>query len=142
VIIGLDDATGRMDVVVFGEIFEAYKGPLASGDMLVIEGEIAHDDYNGGVKMTAKLLYSVADARIKFARCLELRLHQDKHNLVPALQALLKAHSGPCVVQLAYSNDHAKANLNLDKQWHVTPNDDLLGLLEGLLGPDQVVMHY
>ena len=59
VIIGMDDSTGRMDVVVFGEIFDAFTRPLASGDMLVVEGEVAHDDYNGGVKMTANQLLTI-----------------------------------------------------------------------------------
>ena len=34
VIIGMDDSTARMDVVVFGEIFEQFTDPLAAGDML------------------------------------------------------------------------------------------------------------
>ncbi|MFA6302262.1 MAG: DNA polymerase III subunit alpha [Legionella sp.] len=142
VIIGMDDSTTRLDVVVFGEIFEAFPHPLAVGDMLVVEGEVARDDYNGGVKMTANQLLTIASARTKFARCLELRVHQENQNMLPAVQSLLKAHAGSCVVQLAYANAQAKANLSLAKQWHVTPSDELLGLLTNLLGEDQALMMY
>lgn len=142
VIIGMDDSTARMDVVVFGEIFDMFTEPLATGAMLVIEGEIAHDDYNGGTKMTASLLHSISAARSKFARCLELRLNTASQALLPSIQSTLKAHPGRCVVQFAYVNEHAKAHLTLGQQWHVTPTDELLGALMNLLGENQVEMRY
>lgn len=142
VIIGMDDSTARMDVVVFGEVFDSFSTPLASGDMIVIEGEVARDDYNGGVKMTANQLYTIAAARSRFARCLELRLNKHSETVLPAIQSLLKAHSGSCIVQLAYANDSAKAHLSLAKDWHVTPSDELLGLLTNLLGEGLAVMRY
>jgi DNA polymerase-3 subunit alpha len=94
IIIGLEDATARIDVVVFSEVFDVFGGTLASGDMLVIEGEIAHDDYNGGVKISASQLLTISAARLKFARCLELRLNQQSEQVVPSLQSILKAHNG------------------------------------------------
>ncbi|KTD68785.1 DNA polymerase III, alpha chain [Legionella steelei] len=142
VILGMDDSTSRLDVVVFGELFEASGSTLATGDMLVIEGEVAHDDYNGGVKMTANNLYDVPTARTRFARCLELRLHAGNRGILASIQALLKAHVGRCSVQLLYSNDHARALLSLSPQWQVIPSDELLGLLTNLLGDEQVLMRY
>jgi len=142
VIIGIDDSTARMDVVVFGEVFDAFSGALAKGDMFVVEGEVAHDDYSGGVKLTASQLYDVQTARTRFARCLELKLNQNSQSHISSLQNLLKAHVGRCVVQLAYINEYAKANLNLAQQWHVAPSDELLQLLTELLGEDQVAMRY
>lgn len=142
VIIGMDDSTARIDVVVFGEVFEQYPEALATGDMLVIEGEVAYDDYNGGVKITATQLYSISTARTRFARCLELRLNPESTSLLSSIQSVLKAHAGRCVVQLAYINEYARAHLSLAQQWHVTPSDELIGILSNLLGEDQVVMRY
>ncbi|WP_454784058.1 DNA polymerase III subunit alpha [Legionella sp. WA2024007413] len=142
VILGMDDSTARLDVVVFGELFESSVANLATGDMLVIEGEVAHDDYNGGVKMTANSLYDVPTARTKFARCLELRLHAGNQGILASIQALLKAHVGRCSVQFSYCNDYAKAQLSLAPQWQVIPSDELLGLLTNLLGDEHVVMKY
>jgi DNA polymerase-3 subunit alpha len=139
-IVGLEDATGRLDILVFSEVFEAC--PLVSSAMAVIEGEIAVDEYNGGVKMTAQQLYSIERARITWARCLELSLSpQDKDKLAP-LQALLSTHPGPCPVQLAYSNQEAKVMLTAGRLWQVTPNEDLLAALKSLLGETQVGMRY
>ncbi len=142
VIIGMDDSTSRMDVVVFGEVFDLFNEPLASGDMLVVEGEVAHDDFSGGVKMTAMQLYTIPVARTRFARCMELKLNQDSQPFLPALQSILKAHSGRCVVQFSYTNEYARAQLSLAQQWHVTPTDEVLNLLVNLLGEEQVVMRY
>ena len=142
VIIGIEDATARIDVVVFSEVFETFTSSIASGDMLVIEGEISHDDYSGGVKMSASQLLTIPAARLKFARCLELRLNQQNATLVSSLQALLKAHNGKCGVQIIYNNDLAKASLNVAPSWHVMPSDELLELLGNLLGEEQVVMQY
>ncbi|KTD72940.1 DNA polymerase III subunit alpha [Legionella tucsonensis] len=142
VILGMDDSTGRLDVVVFGELFESSAPGLATGDMVVIEGEVAHDDYNGGVKMTANYLYDVPTARTKFARCLELRLHSRNQGILGSIKALLKAHVGRCAVQFSYCNDYASAQLSLAQQWQVMPSDELLGLLMNLLGDEQVLMRY
>lgn len=142
VIFGMDDSTSRMDVVVFGEVFEAFTSPLATGDMLVVEGEVAHDDFSGGVKMTATQLYDVPSARARFARCLELRLKPEDQSALPSIQALLKAHSGRCAVQVSYTNAHAKAQLSLAQQWQVMPSDELLSLLVNILGEERVVMRY
>ncbi|WP_392536857.1 DNA polymerase III subunit alpha [Legionella sp. 227] len=142
VILGMDDSTARLDVVVFGELFESVGSTLATGDMLVIEGEVAHDDYNGGVKMTANNLYDIPTARTKFARCLELRLHPEHQGILASIQALLKAHVGRCTVQFSYSNEYARAQLSLAPEWQVIPSDELLGLLTNLLGDEHVVMQY
>lgn len=142
VIIGMDDSTGRIDAVVYGEIFDRFDQPLTSGDMLLIEGEVAHDEYNGGTKITANHLYNLASARIKFGRCLELHLNQGLDSVIPAVQNILKTYSGNCAVQLVYKNEFAKVHLNVPVQWHVRPDNELIAQLVNLLGDQQVLMRY
>lgn len=142
-IIGLEDASAKLDIVVFSEIFEVQQANVQPGQMIVVEGEIAVDDYNGGVKMTASQLYSIGEARARFARCLKLKLnHEIDSSLISSLQTLLKAHQGGCVVQINYSNPKASAVLSLSPQWRVLPSDDLLVLLSDLLGSERVTMDY
>lgn len=142
VILGMDDSTARLDIVIFDEIYESFASVLATGEILVIEGDVAHDDYNGGVKMTANSLYDIPTARTKFARCLELRLHAGHQGILASIQALFKTHAGRCAVQFSYSNEYAKAQLSLAPQWQILPSDELLGLLENLLGEEKAVMKY
>lgn len=142
VIIGLDDATNRLDIVIFGELFDSLTETFTTGMMLVIEGEVAHDDFSGGVKMSASNVLSIAAARTRFARCMSLVLSPKNYHLLPALQNLLKENQGKCGLQIQYSNDVAKANLNVSAQWNITPTDELLEQLIDLLGVDSVFMQY
>lgn len=142
VILGIDDATAKIDIVVFGEVYEAFPEEPSSGDILIVEGNIAVDDYNGGVKMTANQLFSIEEARTRFARCLEIKINRDQQELIPSIQSLLKAHSGQCPVNMQYTSPHAKVMLNLGTEWAVNPGDHLLTMLTELLGEKRVSMTY
>lgn len=141
-IIGLEDSTNKLDIVVFSEVYEAQQTHAQVGEMLIVEGEIAPDEYSGGIKMTASQLYSVDEARTRFAKCITIDLSKKEEGFIPALQSILKANTGECVVQVRYSGDAAKATLNLGKQWRVVPSDQLLMTLEELLGEESVGLSY
>jgi DNA polymerase-3 subunit alpha len=142
VIIGLDDGSAKIDVVVFSEIFDAYPDELKSGDIIIIEGNIAVDDYNGGVKMTANELLSPEAVRSKFGRCLQLIFSDAHHQLLTPLQSVLESNRGKCPVNIMYKNAHACAELNLDSEWFVEPNEKLVSILKDLLGEKNVLMKY
>lgn len=142
VIIGIDDATAKIDVVVFSEVFDAFSQEVSGGDILIIEGDIATDDYNGGVKMTASQLYTVEAARTRFARCLQITFDTSQHALLAPIQSTLKAHTGACSVNMIYRNEKAKVELNLGSEWSVKPEDQLIRLLNELLGEQSAVMLY
>jgi DNA polymerase III subunit alpha len=141
-IIGLEDASAKCEVVVYSEVYQAQQDNIQVGQVLVIEGEIASDEYSGGVKMTASQIYSIAEARTYFAKSLALALTPENGSLIASLQSLLKAHKGNCVVQIHYANPHTSAILNLASQWRVTPDDALLDSLADLLGQARVRMSY
>lgn len=142
VILGLEDATGHMDIVVFAEIIESQPNVLVIGDILLVEGELSKDDYTGGLKMTALALYRLEEARTRFAKCLALTLRPEDQASLPAIQSVLKLHGGECVVQIRYTNDAAKAAINLAPAWRVSPSEDLLSKLIALLDHQRVELCY
>ncbi len=141
-IISIEDSSGSLDIVAYSEVFEPQEAHLLVGHMVVVEGELGQDDYTGGVKMTATVLYPLDEARTKFARCLALTLSADDQSLLSSIQTVLKAHRGECVVQIRYANIHAKAAINLSPQWRVTPSDELLTTLAELLDEQRVELCY
>lgn len=142
VIISLEDGTGKIDVLVFPEQFSTELAEFAVGKIVLIEGELAIDDFNGGVRMTATALYTTSSFRQRFAKCLRIHLNMnDKHHL-PELQATLTAYRGGCVVQVCYSNESASAVLSLAQTWCVIPSDQLIEHLTLLLGRKRVEMFY
>lgn len=141
-ILALEDALKKLDVVVFSEVYEALPNDVQTGQIVVVEGEISHDDYSGGVKMTASQVLSIDEARTRFARSLILSITPEDKPLVPTLQSLLKANQGHCAVQIHYKNDKATATLSLAPQWQARPHDNLLKSLRELLGENRVWMSY
>lgn len=139
-IIGLEDSTGRLDVVAFSEVFEVT--PITVGQLLVVEGELGKDDYSGGLRVMASALYSITDARSRFARCLVVTVSRDDKDILSSMQSVLKAHPGDCVVQLRYTNNAASAALNLAPEWRVAPSDDLLLALSEVLEESRVALSY
>lgn len=142
VILSLEDGTGKIDVICFGEIFETVANWVQTGIVAVIEGEIAIDDYNGGVKMSASRIYTPDEARVALGRYLEIQVNSNQADLLAMVQSILKAHPGRCTVQISYNNGIAKAQLQLPIEWQVTPKDELLEALKALLGNDCVSMVY
>lgn len=142
VILALDDATARMDAVVFGEVYDAFSTGLNIGSIVLIEGDIAHDEYNGGTKMSVSQLSNIADARTRFGRYLELHLTSESQPILETLKKVLKENHGSCPIQIMYSNSDAHGLLSLPKAWHINPSDEFIELLSQLLGEGQVLMKY
>lgn len=141
-IISLEDSRASVDIVTFSEVFDPKQACVQVGFMLVVEGELSQDDYTGGVKIAATALYSIDEARTRFAKHLALILTQAHQPLLPEIQTILSAYKGKCVVQIRYSNATSQAAINLGQNWCVTPDDDLLMKLGDLLHKDRVKLSY
>jgi DNA polymerase-3 subunit alpha len=141
-IIGLEDSSARLDVVVFSEVYEALQAEVQIGQVIVAEGEIATDEYSGGVKMAASQLYRIEEIRTRFAKCLSLFVTASDQGILPVLQSILKANSGHCAIQICYSNSIASATIAMDAKWNVRLSNELVLLLTDLLGQDRVKISY
>lgn len=142
IILSLEDATGKLDIVVFAEIFDALTTPIQVGALVVIEGDISRDDYNGGTKMMATTLFSISEARNHFAKAVRVHINNKDASQLGTLKALLKQHKGKSIVQVVYSNEKAKVLLSLASQWRVTASDELLAALRTIFGEESVGIAY
>lgn len=142
VIVSMEDGQEKIDVVVYGEIFETFAQHIQLKQIIVAEGEIAADDYSGGVKMTAKKFYSQAEARMVFGSYLKLKLTPAIQGNLNILESLIKAKPGSCIIQVHYQNAIARSKLQLGENWTVYPDDILLSQLRALLGEEAVDMVY
>ncbi len=144
-IITLDDKSARMDVTVFADLLDQYEELLVSDNVVVLQGQVSEDFFNGGLKMNAREVMSIDQARERFAS--KLRLKVDSEKVGPDFQiqlreALQPAMGGLCPVFIEYKNQHAQAELSLGRAWSVTPCDELLFSLQSLLGADNVTLHF
>jgi DNA polymerase-3 subunit alpha len=142
VILGIEDACSRQDVLVFAEQFVSALELIKTGDIIVLEGELGRDDFNGGVKMIAQALYTLHEARTRFAKCLRVNLKANSQVAIPTLQAVFRDNPGQCVVQIYYSNESASAAMMLSKEWRVSPSEALISALNQLFPSDCVELLY
>lgn len=141
-IVRLEDASGKLDIVVFSEAYAAYGAQLQVGQMLVVTGIITHDSFSGGIKMVADKLNNIEQIRQQLLRYLLLALSESDQDKLILLKNILKANSGHCKVIIRYKNDAAQGTLILGSEWRVTPSDHLLHALYTLLGQENIFLIY
>ena len=144
-IITLDDKSARMDITVFADLLDQYEDLLVTDAVLVLQGLVSEDYFNGGLKMSAREVMSIDQARERFASKLRLKIDATKIGddfQARLAEALTPAKGGLCPVFIEYKNAIAQAELSLSLAWSITPSDQLLFALEKLLGADNVTLHF
>ncbi len=141
----LDDKTARVEVRIFEEKYEQYSYLLNKDKLIVVEGKVIYDDYFGGYRITADVIYDITEARLKFAQRLEVNLNENKddHGIVQQLSHVLNPfREGSCQVWINYYRHDVKAKISLGEEWRVLPSDELLSRLEKLTGENNVSLIY
>ncbi|MDE1240610.1 DNA polymerase III subunit alpha [Vibrio aestuarianus] len=144
-IMTLDDRSGRMEVMLFSDALERYAELLEKDKILVISGQVSFDDFNGGLKMSAREVMDLGSAREKYARGLSVSIEQSQINdqFFERFSQILEPHrAGTIPVNVYYQRLEARARFTLGTQWRVTPSDTLLDELKQLLGNDQVELEF
>ncbi|EJL6262683.1 DNA polymerase III subunit alpha [Vibrio cholerae] len=141
----LDDRSGRMEVMLYSEALARYAEWLEKDKILVVSGQVSFDDFNGGLKMSAREVMDLGSAREKFARGLSISILQSQidQQFFERFSHILEPHrAGTVPVNVYYQRPDARARLTLGTEWRVTPSDTLLDELKQLLGHDQVELEF
>ena len=138
----LDDCTGKVDVVVMGELLESDSQKLSQDTVVVIEGGLGIDAFSGGYSIRARQIYSIEDARERFARML-LVTWQGAGSLTD-IQTCLAGHrsGGRLPVAIDYTNDKATARIRLGEEWLINPSAQLIERLSRTDGVSEVDLVY
>ena len=141
----LDDKSGRIELSVWAEKFNAYRDILTKDALLVVQGAISEDNFTGGLKMVAESIQSVYEARCSKVNSLQLTISQSQvaEDWVEQLHGILNDYKeGNCPVALEYTVPSAVGQLNLGKQWLVQPKDELIARLREDFGKNNVSLQY
>jgi DNA polymerase-3 subunit alpha len=144
-VITLDDATAQLEVTVFNELWDAERAKIREDEILLIEGKVSHDDFSGGLRVTAERLMTLGEARSRFARALQLSMNGNsiEGRYAEKLRALLTPYrNGACPVRVAYRNHEAEVELGLSDAWRIRLDDELLVSLREWLKPENVKVIY
>lgn len=141
----LDDRSGRLEVMLFTDALEKFQHLLEKDRILIVSGQVSFDDFSGGLKMTARDVMDIDEAREKYARGLAISLTDrqiDDQLLNRLRQSLEPYRSGTIPVYLYYQREDARARLRFGAAWRVSPSDRLLNELRLLIGTEQVELEF
>ncbi len=136
-IITLEDATSSVDVTMFAESFTASRACLIEDKLVIVEGEVAVDQFSDGYRIRATRAMSLDQARAVYVRGLLLKLAAEQisdetmHNLYGILSHY---RNGNCPVFITYEGGEANAKLVLGDEWKVEPKEELLVKLKDQFG--------
>ncbi|WP_299077976.1 OB-fold nucleic acid binding domain-containing protein, partial [uncultured Paraglaciecola sp.] len=147
--ITLDDRTGRVEVSLFSEAFEKVREVIDKDKVIIIEANVRHDDYSGGLKANAINAMEISQARLNYAKSLKVKVRRDQldHKFVANFKQMLEPVNiaqgeHGCPVILEYSNDSAQADIQLGDRWRIRPTDEQLLVLKYAFGEESVAMDY
>lgn len=137
----LDDGQAQVEVTIFNELWEAERPKIKEDELLLVEGKVQDDQFTGGLRVTAEKLYTLGEARGRYAKRLAIAMNGQAD--AKKLHSLLSPfRDGPCPVRLSYHNDTAKTEMSLSDAWRVRLDDALITSLQEWLSAENVRVIY
>jgi DNA polymerase-3 subunit alpha len=126
----IDDHTGRIELGLFDETWTLYAELLNKNEIIVVEGLVSGDDFSGGYRVSAQKIMTLAEAKSRFAKGVQVALRGPGDDICAALQATFVPYrNGSARVWLDYSNARARARLELGEEWNVKACEELVAAL-------------
>jgi len=160
-ILTLDDKSGRIEVTLFGEVYESVRESLSKDEIILVEGTVGQNEYagDGSLQVRAKSIMSFQEAREVYLRHITLNLQQDELCLeaLQQLEHILEDYIAPskseslhesprekkvCCIVVNYAREGVQGKIAFGKTWRVKPDDELLHRLKEQYGEQGVSLDY
>lgn len=146
-VLSLEDASGRLEVTLFSDIYVQYRDKLHKDKLLIIEGEIQNDELTGNIRVLGKRILDITEARENHAKNLLIKLTKAfiKPGQLDDLQKIMSTFCpGLCPTSIEYYHPELKTQVNfsLGDSWKVKPSDSLLKMLRENFGEESVIIQY
>ena len=146
-IVGIDDGTTRIEVVVGNDLLNQSQALLKDDQLVIIEGRVSNDEFSGGVRVNARKLYDLSTLRNSKASFLKISCNgqADAVKLKALLAPYRKNGSDEqrgCAVKIEYHNKTSKVELMLGNDWRVDLHEELIAGLTQWLSRENVKILY
>jgi len=144
----LDDKTGRLEVQIFGELYDNVREKLIKDEIIFVRGSIEDDDFTGGKKMRASDVMTLEEARARKVSKLNVEINTcNLHDgfideLAEILQPFRPRDTAGCPVSVKIVNKVSQGDVILGDDWRVILHDDLLQKLKEHYGSGKVHLQY
>jgi len=141
--IAIEDHTGRVDVFLSNEAFATYADLMEKDAIIVVEGGVVADSFSGSFRINASHIMSLADAKARFAKGVNIAVAGPDEGLCAALTATFRPYqNGTSPVYLHYRNQRARVSLELGQDWRVKPCEELIAALNELEAVKQAGLRF
>jgi DNA polymerase-3 subunit alpha len=144
----LDDKNGRLEVQIFGELYDTVREKLRKDVIIFVRGSIEDDDFTGGKKMRAIEVMTMEEARARKVSKLNVEINTSNlhdgfiDELAEILRPFRPRDTVGCPVAVKIVNNVSQGNVILGDDWRVIPHDDLLQNLKEHYGSGKVHLQY
>jgi DNA polymerase-3 subunit alpha len=141
--VAVEDHTGRVDAFLSNENYATYADLLVKDTVIVIEGNVQPDDFTGGYRINVNHIMSLADAKTRFARGVNIAVAGPNEQICEILTATFRPYAnGSAPVYLHYRNQRARVTLELGEEWKLKPCEELIAALKELDVVKQAGLRY
>ena len=140
----LDDRSGRVDVRVLPDLLAQIE-PIIQKDMVwVVDGGIAYDEFNNGIKLRADKVQLLDDFRVAHARALHIRLNGHAEQQLQAMIEVLEDYRANDAMPVVFHLRREDYNYQLRTQggWSLKPDEQCLLSLKRCLGQAEFYFEY
>jgi DNA polymerase-3 subunit alpha len=144
-ILTVDDSSGRLEVIVYPDIYQQYQNIIKENEILFFAGVISVDEYNSGLSLKVTKIFNIENARQRYSKEIELLLTPDLSNddVLQKIVGLLEPHkNGKCPLTIKCISDKHIVPLNLNNEWLINPSSTLINSLSDLLGKENIIVKY
>lgn len=141
----IEDRSGKLDITLFSEALETYGDLIEKDGIIIATGSIQFDDFSGGLKMSAREIMTLDDARTRNAKSLALAINQEQLDakFVKELTACITPYKeGTLPLHFYYQSEQGRVLLKGGVEWRVTPSEKMLVGLRTLLGESAVELEF
>jgi len=141
-IISLDDGSAVVDVTVYNELVEPNKAYFKEDELLIVQGKVSEDRFNGGLRISAEKVMDIGAARIQYGQRVVASLAKA---VDPSqLRDILSSHRQPQGLPLVMKYQHSgvACEVMLGDDWRVVPSDGLQLSLREFFGQESIVVEY
>jgi DNA polymerase III subunit alpha len=143
-ILTIDDSTRKIDVTVFSDILNDVREAIVKDNLVIVDGTVSVDNFTQGLRVTAKGILGMGQARTRFAKFLKINLPEKQGSeALSQVKTLLQSHQNgtfPVVCQLQH--EQGQVHLKLGQKWRCIPENALLESLQKCLGETAVSVEY
>uniref|UniRef100_UPI0026050020 DNA polymerase III subunit alpha n=1 Tax=Otariodibacter sp. TaxID=3030919 RepID=UPI0026050020 len=141
----IEDRSGKLDITLFSEVLENYGHLLQNDEIIIAQGAIQYDDFSGGLKMSAREIISLEEARNRYAKSLALAIYQEQltPQFIKTLMTIITPHKeGILPLHFYYQSQDARVLVSSGVEWRITPTEQMLTELKNLLGETAVELEF